>query len=54
MEGVPIGSTADDGTRIDKSETENFRRTVAGMINGLVSNFSRYGVTDLDQYRIGT
>ncbi|PWA99767.1 ubiquitin-conjugating enzyme/RWD-like protein [Artemisia annua] len=54
MEGVPIGSTADDGTRYDKSETENFTRTVAGMINGLVSNFSRFGVTDLDQYRIGT
>ncbi|GKA05007.1 putative ubiquitin-conjugating enzyme E2 38 [Tanacetum coccineum] len=54
MEGAPVGSTINDGTRIDKSGSENFRRTVAGMINGLVSNFSRYGVTDLDQYRIGT
>lgn len=53
MEGVQVGSVID--ARIpddDKRGSNSFKAAVGRMVNGLVSNFSRYGATDCDQYRV--
>ncbi|KAI7730646.1 hypothetical protein M8C21_029073 [Ambrosia artemisiifolia] len=52
MEGVQVGSTVNGGTPDDKSGSNQFKAAVGRMVNGLVSNFSRYGATNCDQYRV--
>ncbi|KAI3765445.1 hypothetical protein L2E82_15478 [Cichorium intybus] len=47
MEGVPVGFIADE-----KSGSKSFKANVGKMVNGLVTNFSRYGATDCEQYRV--
>ncbi|KAI3499094.1 hypothetical protein L1887_34887 [Cichorium endivia] len=48
MEGVPVGFIADEKSGGSKS----FKANVGKMVNGLVTNFSRYGATDCEQYRV--
>ncbi|XP_071698326.1 putative ubiquitin-conjugating enzyme E2 38 [Rutidosis leptorrhynchoides] len=53
MEGVPVGFVIEDGNNsVEKSGSNHFKATVARMVNGLVSNFTRYGATDCDVYRV--
>lgn len=53
MEGVPVGYMTDDGKiPKEKSGSKSFNTAVAKMVNGLVSNFTRYGATDCDAYRV--
>jgi len=49
MEGVPVGLTSDEKSG---SNSKSFKADVAKMVNGLVTNFTRYGATDCDQYRV--
>ncbi|KAJ9550220.1 hypothetical protein OSB04_014265 [Centaurea solstitialis] len=50
MEGVEVGSKVDGGEK--KGGSKSFKASVAKMVNGLVSNFSRYGATDCEQFRV--
>ncbi|KAL8228534.1 hypothetical protein R6Q57_016118 [Mikania cordata] len=52
MEGVPVGSAINGVHPGDKSGSKPFKAAVARMINGLVSNFSRSGATNCEQYRV--
>ncbi|KAK9065219.1 hypothetical protein SSX86_016602 [Deinandra increscens subsp. villosa] len=52
MEGVQVGSTVNAGTPNDKSGSKQFKAAVGKMVNGLVSNFNRYGATNCEQYRV--
>lgn len=52
MEGVPVGSVSVENVPEEKSESKAFKASVAKMVNGLVTNFSRYGATDCEQYRV--
>nr|GEV00927.1 hypothetical protein [Tanacetum cinerariifolium] len=51
MEGVIVGSITDDKIPDEKCGSKSFREAVAKMLNGLISNFSRFGATDCDQFR---
>ncbi|KAI3795317.1 hypothetical protein L1987_37968 [Smallanthus sonchifolius] len=50
MDGVQVGSTINDGHAVDKSGSKPFKAAVARMMNGLISNFSRSGATNCEQY----
>ncbi|XP_024987714.1 putative ubiquitin-conjugating enzyme E2 38 [Cynara cardunculus var. scolymus] len=52
MEGAPVGSITDEKIPNEKSGSKSFKAAVAKLMNGLISNFSRYGVTNCDQYRV--
>lgn len=53
MEGVPVGFLTEDGKFPDeKTGSKPFKAAVAKMVNGLVSNFTRYGATDCEVYRV--
>ncbi|KAL4585265.1 hypothetical protein LXL04_009881 [Taraxacum kok-saghyz] len=52
MEGVPVGFIVDGKIPEEKSGSKMFKANVGKMVNGLVNNFSRYGATDCDQYRV--
>ncbi|XP_071701564.1 putative ubiquitin-conjugating enzyme E2 38 [Rutidosis leptorrhynchoides] len=56
MEGVEVGSMVDGTTTSDSvnNGSNTFKTSVGRMINGLVSNFSKYGATDCDQYCVGS
>ncbi|KAK9075498.1 hypothetical protein SSX86_003822 [Deinandra increscens subsp. villosa] len=54
MGGVQVGSTVSGVNSADKSGSKPFKAAVGRMINGLVSNFSRSGATDCEQYRVGS
>lgn len=48
MEGVPVGGGG--GGLIGEGGSKSFKAAVGKMLNGLVSNFTRYGATGCDQY----
>ena len=50
MEGVPIGGSESDEKSSNVSKP--FKVAVGKLMNGLISNFRRYGVTNCDQYRV--
>ncbi|CAI9280054.1 unnamed protein product [Lactuca saligna] len=50
MEGVPVGGGGGGGGLIGEGGSKSFKTAVAKMLNGLVSNFTRYGATGCDQY----
>ncbi|KAI3736143.1 hypothetical protein L6452_15677 [Arctium lappa] len=50
MEGVEVGLMANGGEK--KGVSKTFKADVARMVNGLVSNFGKYGATNCDQFRI--
>ncbi|XP_027064822.1 putative ubiquitin-conjugating enzyme E2 38 [Coffea arabica] len=56
MEGAPVGSLvkgkAPDVEAADKSMSKDFKEAVAKMMNGLVSNFTKYGAKDCEQFRL--
>ncbi|PWA84111.1 ubiquitin-conjugating enzyme/RWD-like protein [Artemisia annua] len=52
MEGVPVGSITDEKIPDEKSGSKSFQVAVARMLNGLISNFSRSGAADCDQFRV--
>ncbi|KAI3718458.1 hypothetical protein L6452_19330 [Arctium lappa] len=52
MEGVPVGCTSDDKIPNEKSGSKSFKAAVGKLMNGLISNLSRYGVTNCEQYRV--
>lgn len=52
MEGVPVGSITDEKIPNERSGSRSFQAAVARMLNGLISNFSRSGATDCDQFRV--
>ncbi|KAJ9562900.1 hypothetical protein OSB04_008060 [Centaurea solstitialis] len=53
MAGVPIGSDAnDENSSSGSSVSKPFKAAVGKLMNGLISNFSRYGVTNCEHYRV--
>lgn len=52
MNGVPVGSVTDEKIPDEKGGSKSFQEAVARMLNGLISNFSRFGATDCDQFRV--
>lgn len=52
MDGVEVGSAVTDVPPVDRSGSKAFKAAVARMINGLVSNFSRSGAINCEQYRV--
>lgn len=59
MEGAPVGSV-NDGARDDagaqdddgKRRSSDFKSTLAKMINMLITNFTKNGSTDIEQFRL--
>ncbi|KAK1409728.1 hypothetical protein QVD17_36257 [Tagetes erecta] len=52
MDGVQVGSAFNDAPPTDRSGSNAFKAALGRMINGLVSNFSRSGATNCEQYRL--
>lgn len=56
MEGAPVGSVtkgqAPDIKAVEKSRSREFKEAVARMMNGLVTNFTKYGAQDYEQFRL--
>ncbi|KAI5652639.1 hypothetical protein M9H77_29826 [Catharanthus roseus] len=55
-DGAHVGSLVKgkvpDGKAMEKSRPREFKDAVSKMMNGLISNFTRYGAKDLDQFRV--
>lgn len=49
MDGAQVGSMVN---KDDQNGSKQFKAAMGRMLNGLVSNFTRYGATDCDQYRV--
>lgn len=54
MEGVPVGCIRSNGNGNGNeiSGSKEFKASVGKLMNGLISNLSRYGVTNCEQYRV--
>lgn len=55
MEGVQVGCIVNGSGQDDvKNGSREFKAAVGRMMNGLVSNFSRYGAVDCEEFRIAS